>query len=388
VREAKIQGFVVYDIWERKVFQRGRMYRLDEDRMREAFEEYGIEIVIGLAGKLDENLQALADDDFIDYYYHPIPDNKISDEDEQWLLETAEETAADINYFPGLTVLSHCNAGRNRSALMNALIIRQLGNLTGKEARLKVQKERPNALANEHFVEFLDKLPRPGTKVEKSVPEPEPEYSLDDPERPLRIVIVMAGAGSAGKSTTTLNYAIGDPDERDFEFDWEDRNGNPRHDKVKYTLYENCALTGNHKSGTDCNNAPSLVKAAFQKCIEERDVVIVDGFCSSPQWAIMIDEQEGYDFHVVILHFDFTAEEILTRLASRRGVDKESIRERMYGKSVNRPGVLLRRFDELCHWPQDVITVYYDDSTEEIVKMLDETVDDLWKEYGYELEAV
>lgn len=214
------------------------------------------------------------------------------------------------------------------------------------------------------------------------------QESSEPSERDLRIVIVMAGAGSAGKSTTTLAYSEGVPDERSFEFDWIDRSGKDRKNKVKYTIYDNCALTGNHKSGTDVNNAPAMVKAAFDKCVKERDVVIVDGFCSSPRWVDMINDNKDYDFHVVFLHFDFTAEQILTRLAKRRGVDKEDIREKMYGKSVPRPSVLLRRFDENATFPFDIIDVFYEDSTETIVELIDDAVNDLWEEYGYELEDI
>lgn len=376
MRLTEITGFVVYDIWKGRIFQRGRLHRLDTTRMREAFTKYGIENVIALNGKINNNLQLLHDEEFIDYYHHPIPDNKLSEEDAEWLLETAGYIATMVK--TGAGVLSHCNAGRNRSGLMNALIIRELENITGKEARKIVQKERPNALANEYFVKFLDGLDKPDENILV-------DSALEE-GKDLRIAIVMAGAGSAGKSTTTKAYAIGEPDERKFSCDWIDRTGNPRNNDVKYTLYENCALTGNHHSGTDCNNAPSLVKAAFDVCVKERDVVIVDGFCSSPQWVYMINDNEDYNFHVIVIYFNLTAEEILTRLAKRRGVDKESIRERMYGRSVGRPDVLLRRFDESCKWPYDVIEVFYETSTEEIVELLDETVDDIWEEYGYELE--
>jgi protein-tyrosine phosphatase len=48
-----------------------------------------------------------------------------------------------------------CSAGRNRSALLNALIVAKLLGISGQEAVEYVQRERPNSLANPHFVKFL-----------------------------------------------------------------------------------------------------------------------------------------------------------------------------------------------------------------------------------------
>ena len=373
MRVTGIKGFTVYDMHEGLVFQRGKLKRLDTTRMEDAFEHHGIEIVVGLNGpKRDENLQKLHDDELIDYFFYPIPDNKLSEEDAKWLLTVASNIAADIKY-TGASVLSHCNAGRNRSGLMNALIIKELAHCTGKEAREIVQRERPNALANDHFVAFLDGL------------DGDTPIEIDDSDD-VKIVLVMAGSGSAGKSTTTKAFAIGKPEEHMYLLDWTDRSNKPRNDKVKYTLYDNCALTGNHHSGTDCNNSPSMIKSVFKKCMRARDIVIVDGFCSSPQWVDMINDWNETHAHVLLLYFDLTAEEVLERLAIRRGVDKESIRERMYGKSQRRPTVMRGHFENRSEWPVTIVNVVVGHSTEEIVDNIDAAIEEIWEDYGYEVD--
>lgn len=61
----------------------------------------------------------------------------------------------------GYPVLVHCAAGFNRSGLVSALIVRQIRNCTGREARFHVQQCRPGALSNTIFSDYLDSLPAP-----------------------------------------------------------------------------------------------------------------------------------------------------------------------------------------------------------------------------------
>lgn len=58
----------------------------------------------------------------------------------------------------GGRVLTMCNAGRNRSGLLSALIVRELTGLPGAAAMAVVREHRPNAIANPHFERFLEEL--------------------------------------------------------------------------------------------------------------------------------------------------------------------------------------------------------------------------------------
>lgn len=155
MRLAEIKGFVVYDIYQKIVFQRGHLLNKDYDFKKSALRHYGIDIVIGLARDEDEDLKRLQSEVFgFLYWWNKIPDGKLDEDNIEYLLLTAE-AASDVMQGFGMNVLSYCNAGRNRSGLMNALILRELLGCTGKEAMEIVRRERPRAIDNEHFERFL-----------------------------------------------------------------------------------------------------------------------------------------------------------------------------------------------------------------------------------------
>lgn len=94
------------------------------------------------------------------YYHLPIPDGRLREE--RRLLDTARAVAAEMR--AGARVLTMCHAGRNRSGLMSALILRELANVDGMDAMWWVRQSRPRAIANPYFEAFLVALaaPRPG----------------------------------------------------------------------------------------------------------------------------------------------------------------------------------------------------------------------------------
>lgn len=63
----------------------------------------------------------------------------------------------------GLRVLVHCRAGRNRSGLVAALVVRHELRVSGREAVAIVRQARPGALANPVFEEYLNTLQPPVT---------------------------------------------------------------------------------------------------------------------------------------------------------------------------------------------------------------------------------
>jgi protein-tyrosine phosphatase len=66
------------------------------------------------------------------------------------------QIAAEIRR--GGRVLVMCRAGRNRSGLLTALVVRQLTGCSGPEAVAGVRRGRPRALANPHFERYLERL--------------------------------------------------------------------------------------------------------------------------------------------------------------------------------------------------------------------------------------
>lgn len=156
MRLTELKGFVVYQLHE-NVFQRGHMERVSQEDLKEAFQKYNIRNVVGLARKEDPNLVALAKQDIICYDYYPIPDGKLKLDDADFLIDLAEDIAVDI-MTNDVAVLCYCNAGRNRSGLMNALILRSFLDVSGATALRMVREGRPRAVANEHFQAFLESL--------------------------------------------------------------------------------------------------------------------------------------------------------------------------------------------------------------------------------------
>ena len=203
----------------------------------------------------------------------------------------------------------------------------------------------------------------------------------------LKVPIVMAGGGACGKTTTTHTFVQGEPDERKAMMVVETTKGMVER-KVNWTIYDNCAATGNHNSGTDSNTGPGLVKAAFFECLKVSDITITDGMISSPKWALMCNEaHEIYrNMHVLVVHFDLSAEELLKRLAGRRGVTKDSIRERMYPRCVQlvrRAELLVEHFEgklERCI-PLTILGIDKYMSPEDIVYEMDEALEEIFAEH-------
>jgi protein tyrosine phosphatase (PTP) superfamily phosphohydrolase (DUF442 family) len=155
MRYTDIKGFAVYNIFRNVVFQRGNLLKLSYDECFKALSHYGIDYVIGLARKPDNNLMNLWMQRHITYVYYPIPDGDISKEQYQTLHAIAYDATLCLDDNEG-GVLSYCNAGRNRSGLMNALILWELDpDMSGRDALETIREERPNAIANPFFEQYL-----------------------------------------------------------------------------------------------------------------------------------------------------------------------------------------------------------------------------------------
>lgn len=114
-----------------------------------------VDVVIDLEGGLDACIPTLSGQCL--YVYCPI-----DDDDEQLppagkLRAIAQMAASLIR--DGHVVLSHCGMGYNRSALVAALILIELG-MSGRDAVARLRARRPGALFNPLFESWLlDRAP-------------------------------------------------------------------------------------------------------------------------------------------------------------------------------------------------------------------------------------
>lgn len=111
-------------------------------------DESGIRNVIDLEGGLDHGVPTLPDHTL--YIYFPIFDEGLPD---LVRLHAVAKLGASL-IRAGQTVLSHCGAGFNRSALVAGMIMVELG-WKGSDAVARLRERRPGALFNEVFAEYL-----------------------------------------------------------------------------------------------------------------------------------------------------------------------------------------------------------------------------------------
>lgn len=140
------------------LYQRGRIHHFGVDLKRVELQKKDIRDVVALApNHPDPDLEFLDDLGIIRYKHLPIPDGRL--QIPETLLELGRVLAGRIEAGTGVLVM--CNAGRNRSGLLSALIVRERLGISGERALEVVQRQRPNALANENFCAFLVSLPTP-----------------------------------------------------------------------------------------------------------------------------------------------------------------------------------------------------------------------------------
>lgn len=106
----------------------------------------GIRVIIDMTGMSDP-----IDDQIESILYWKIADGDAPDIKR---LDAVAKYGVDcIN--AGLSVLTHCSEGVNRSGLVSARILMLLKGLTGQQAIDKVRAGRPGALQNQNFVKLL-----------------------------------------------------------------------------------------------------------------------------------------------------------------------------------------------------------------------------------------
>ena len=131
----------VYEILPGKLFQRGRPYLKQLEELRQ------FDLIVGLAGPILDWLCQGKEN--TRYLHYPIADGKkIPDLRIPYLMINEILKVEDAK------VMIFCNAGRNRSSFLSAIVLIGVG-WSPADAIEHIRKIRPNALANEYFVAAL-----------------------------------------------------------------------------------------------------------------------------------------------------------------------------------------------------------------------------------------
>jgi protein-tyrosine phosphatase len=126
---------------------RGRTNHISLEAKRTLATELGLHWAVGLCPIPDYEWADVP----LDYYYWPMADGARIPEDIQGRARFLTSEIAEGR--PGLI---YCNAGRNRSAFLAGLVMQYVEGTPGVEVVKRIQKLRPNALANPAFVRYLE----------------------------------------------------------------------------------------------------------------------------------------------------------------------------------------------------------------------------------------
>lgn len=135
------------------LFIRGRSDQLPAEDKLKALRAAGVTLVVNLWSKPDPDLAWFYRGGYVHY---PIPDGRLGPATATLLTVIAARAMGTIQ--SGGKVLVQCHAGRNRSAMLAAIVVRALTGKAGSEALAAVRAARPNAVANPEFEAYLTQL--------------------------------------------------------------------------------------------------------------------------------------------------------------------------------------------------------------------------------------
>ncbi len=141
----------IYTILPNQLYQAGSFLRWDLEGCLLRLRVHSVTAIINL-WRDDARLPAMLEW----YEHHPISDGKCIDGGLDQLVARAVG-----HTIVGGRVLAICHAGRNRSGLLAALIVRQIRCVSGEEALAIVRAARPRAVANPGFESYLCGLDKP-----------------------------------------------------------------------------------------------------------------------------------------------------------------------------------------------------------------------------------
>ena len=141
----------VYEILPGRLYTRGTLRKMSPEAKRDGLWELGINVVVNLTRRIDVTLR---DTLSLMYIHYPMPDGRL--DEAQWIYigQLASFLAERIKQ--NARVLIHCNAGRNRTGLLAALVVARVKSISTEEALAYVRHRRPLAVDNPHFERYLE----------------------------------------------------------------------------------------------------------------------------------------------------------------------------------------------------------------------------------------
>ena len=137
-----------HEILPGRLWLRGRTNHLGQIDREELARRLSLRWVVACCPRPDPGWDTV---EGLRYYHWPFPDGKTIP---PWIEGRAALIAEVVQ--DGGGVLLYCNAGRNRSPLMAALVVAEIEGITGTEATEWVRARRPGALANPRFASYLE----------------------------------------------------------------------------------------------------------------------------------------------------------------------------------------------------------------------------------------
>lgn len=133
----------------------GKLYQssttINDVQAPKKIEALGIKCVVNMY--LTSDIRLMGN---VHYMQLPIADGKRLLESDKVKINSLVDRIVDEFINAGMPCLVHCYGGRNRSALVNALVVRRLLNLNGKEAVEYIRSKRKGSLSNQVFVQYLE----------------------------------------------------------------------------------------------------------------------------------------------------------------------------------------------------------------------------------------
>lgn len=141
----------LYEILPDRLYQRGKPHRHSDQVKVGMLEDKRIGLVVGLVSPPDPFFDAWGGL----YLYRPMPDGKFRPELALQLEHIADAVTWTLRQ-SDIAALVYCEAGRNRSSLLSALIVKRLLGFSGAAALEYVLEKRPNAFSNLEWREYLE----------------------------------------------------------------------------------------------------------------------------------------------------------------------------------------------------------------------------------------
>lgn len=137
----------VYPIIAGRLYQSAKTHELTVEQKIGLLQTYRLNIIVNLWHTADEQLLRQADLYIHEYY----PDGKTP------IHQPLNKLADDlfIRLQAGSIILVHCWGGRNRSALLNAMLVMRLWKCNGEKAFNHIKECRPSSFSNKFFEQWL-----------------------------------------------------------------------------------------------------------------------------------------------------------------------------------------------------------------------------------------